>query len=221
MMRETCDQIQRIISQWEEEGTLSEDTFETLEAHIDSCPECSKKYARLLPLLRYDVGGEHAGRDEEYRIPRNEPKLSPGPDFTHAVMEAVEKEGTPKKNRGNAWILAAAASVLIVAGVLFTALFPFSGPPAGETAYVEVHFTLSAPEADSVTLVGDFTEWEASEIKLKDPEGDGLWEAEVRLKKGNVYMYNFVIDGQTWVVDPDSVVQVDDGFGGESSLLRL
>jgi hypothetical protein len=217
-MRDTCDQIQRIISQWEEEGCLSGEAFKTFEAHLGACPSCSTRYAALLPIIEADVSegaGGRAGIGMKEQLP------SPGPDFTNNVMELIEKEGTPRKSRGNAWIVAAAASVLIVAGVLFTALFPLSDTPSPEMDYVKVHFTLSAPEAESVTLVGDFTEWEASEIKLHDPEGDGLWEAEVRLKKGDVYMYNFVIDGQTWVVDPDSVVQVDDGFGGESSLLRL
>ena len=69
--------------------------------------------------------------------------------------------------------------------------------------------------------MGDFTDWESSKITLKDPDGDGVWEAEVKLKKGDVYSYNFVIDGEEWIPDPNSLTQVDDGFGGKSSLLSL
>ena len=41
-----------------------------------------------------------------------------------------------------------------------------------------VRFTLTAPEAEQVVLVGDFTDWETSKLELTDPDGDGVWEAK-------------------------------------------
>ncbi len=99
---------------------------------------------------------------------------------------------------------------------------PAASPEQGEPGeYVEVHFTLTAPEAEQVALVGDFTGWETSKLVLEDSDGDGVWEARIKLEKGKVYEYNFIIDGEEWIPDPNALMQVDDGFGGESSLLTL
>ncbi len=84
-----------------------------------------------------------------------------------------------------------------------------------------VHFELVAPEAKSVFLVGDFNDWRPGGLKLMESKGSGAWQITVRLKKGVAYRYNFLIDGTRWEPDPSSPLQVDDGFGGKSSVLRL
>jgi hypothetical protein len=241
MMSEKCRTISRIIQGWEENGSLTEEELEAIENHIDECTDCREEYALLVPFLEHDVTYEQqnidqTGRDAERTYDREEdhsllpPTGEPlGEAFTDRVMQEVERT-SPKRRRARAApVLAAAAALLLVAGlVLHFAVLPLGPGQSGQTAqeseatqYVEVHFTLTAPNAESVALVGDFTGWETSKIKLKDPNDDGMWEATVKLKKDNVYLYNFVIDGEKWVVDPDSIIQVDDDFGGESSLLKL
>jgi 1,4-alpha-glucan branching enzyme len=86
---------------------------------------------------------------------------------------------------------------------------------------VVVHLELTAPDAGSVSLVGDFNDWEPSRLMLKDPDQDGVWEIRLRLPKGGSYTYNFIINGDTWVTDPNALIHVKDGFGGESSILSL
>ena len=49
----------------------------------------------------------------------------------------------------------------------------------------------------------------------------GTWEITIPLRKGSMYTYDFLVDGQRWIPDPGSRTQVDDGFGGLSSVLRL
>ncbi len=78
----------------------------------------------------------------------------------------------------------------------------------------------NAPEASTVELAAILL-MEPGTYVLKKASVDGMWEVLVPLKKGRVYVYNFVIDGDRWISDPKAAVQVDDGFGGSSSLLRL
>ena len=80
-----------------------------------------------------------------------------------------------------------------------------------------VQFRLEAPGAASVELAGSFTNWNSA-VRL-DETIPGVWSTLVALEPG-VYDYAFVIDGQTWVVDPVAP-RVEDGFGGVNSRLFL
>ena len=112
-----------------------------------------------------------------------------------------------------AWGLAAAA----LAAVTFFAL-PQDSPEAAPIAVasadaalarseIYVHFRLDAPDASSVHLAGDFTEWEpAYEMHQSQP---GVWTVVVPLEAG-VHDYAFVIDGERWTPDPLATT-VDDG----------
>jgi len=46
-----------------------------------------------------------------------------------------------------------------------------------------VQFVISAPEARTVALAGDFNEWDPS-IQLDDVDGDGFWSGRVALEPG-------------------------------------
>lgn len=105
-------------------------------------------------------------------------------------------------------VLVAALSSAITVGLIRSA------------ATVDVRFVLVAPEARSVWLAADFNQWSADGHALsRNP--DGSWEITVPLRKGRAYAYNFVIDGERWVVDPSSPSRLDDGLGGSSSSLTL
>jgi hypothetical protein len=111
--------------------------------------------------------------------------------------------------------VAAAAAVLLVAwSVTQVAVRP---APTDDSVYVQ--FLISAPEARTVALAGDFNEWDPS-IQLDDPDGDGLWTARVALEPG-VHEYMFVIDGSEWRPDPNAVSYTDDGFGQRNSVLAV
>jgi hypothetical protein len=89
-----------------------------------------------------------------------------------------------------------------------------------EATTQEVRFVLEAPGARSVFLAGDFSSWDPEGLPLRKASGD-LWERTVRLRRGRSYSYNFIVDGTSWVVDPAAPERIDDGFGGESALIRL
>jgi hypothetical protein len=127
-----------------------------------------------------------------------------------------------KRNRKNksAWqvnIIAYAAGILFL--VITVLLFIFTGIPGINKDRTLVSFSLAAPEAESVSVVGSFNKWNPKAGKMT--KVDGIWEIKVELKKGQVYTYNYVINGEEWITDPNSLLNVDDGFGGESSILKL
>jgi hypothetical protein len=91
----------------------------------------------------------------------------------------------------------------------------------GERAEVIVEFRLVAPTATVVAVVGDWNGWDPQADHLADSDGDGVWEARVRLVPSREYRYQFQIDGQTWMPDPQAPLTIDDGFGGKTSVLQL
>ena len=94
-------------------------------------------------------------------------------------------------------------------------------PSPKDTESVSIHFTLDAPDASSVMLVGSFSGWSVNDrFKLRRVGAEG-WALSVRLKKDELYSYGFLIDGERWLADPRAAETIDDGFGGTNSLLRL
>jgi hypothetical protein len=64
--------------------------------------------------------------------------------------------------------------------------------PAGDTHTLRMH----APNATTVELMGDFTDWKPSAFTRA---GDGLWEMRVALTPG-IHRLNIRIDGGEWIV---------------------
>jgi 1,4-alpha-glucan branching enzyme len=73
-------------------------------------------------------------------------------------------------------------------------------------------FRIKAPEARSVLLAGDFTQWQRRAIPLHKEKG-GVWETSVELQPGK-HTYRFVVDGE-WHDDPECTVRVPNPFGGQ------
>ncbi len=70
------------------------------------------------------------------------------------------------------------------------------------------------PGAQSVEVVGDWTDWQPVPMRRAR---DGRWTLDLTLPPG-VHRFNLIVDGERWIV-PDGVPSVDDGFGGETGLL--
>ena len=84
---------------------------------------------------------------------------------------------------------------------------------ASKSAKQKVSFAILDPEAQSVALVGDFTEWEAKAVQLKKQK-NGQWKATVPLAPGS-YEYRFLVDGQ-WRDDPQCQERRWNSFGSEN-----
>jgi anti-sigma factor RsiW len=84
-------------------------------------------------------------------------------------------------------------------------------PPGG------LELSIEAGAASRVTLVGDFNGWSEEGLELRDEDGDGVWTIEIDASPGR-YRYRFLVDGETWLMDPAADAHVDDGFGGTDSV---
>ncbi len=84
----------------------------------------------------------------------------------------------------------------------------------------EIKIYLYAPAAQRVAVTGDFNGWDAKGVELKPSGKPGMWETDLELKPG-AYAYNFIVDGDVLVPDPDSPNQMPDGFGGTDSILLV
>jgi 1,4-alpha-glucan branching enzyme len=71
-------------------------------------------------------------------------------------------------------------------------------------------FFFSAPEANRVQLVGDFTHWQSKPINLVK-QADGVWKTSIPLAAGT-YHYRFLVDG-SWCDDPQCTLRIPNIFG--------
>lgn len=71
-------------------------------------------------------------------------------------------------------------------------------------------FRFTAPDATSVTLVGDFTHWQQQGISMRKDKS-GVWSATVRLAPGR-HTYRFLVDGE-WRDDPECTMRAPNPFG--------
>lgn len=74
-------------------------------------------------------------------------------------------------------------------------------------------FALAAPDADSVLLAGDFTDWQQRPLALKK-DRSGVWKRTVSLPPGT-YQYRFIVDGE-WRDDPECATRVPNPFGSQN-----
>ncbi|MEJ2215258.1 MAG: isoamylase early set domain-containing protein [Gemmatimonadota bacterium] len=115
--------------------------------------------------------------------------------------------------------LSAAGCVAAVAlAVVLVLRIPGAAPPAPEPRPVRHQFVLFAPEARTVSLLGDFNGWDPQATPLV--ERDGVWTALVSLQPGR-HVYSFVIDGDQWVADTDAPRAPGDEFGRPSSVVLV
>lgn len=72
----------------------------------------------------------------------------------------------------------------------------------------------------SVHVAGSFNGWSKTKNPLRDPDGDGTYEATLELPRG-LYHYKFVINGSVWQHDGDNPRTESDGHSGFNSILDL
>jgi hypothetical protein len=88
------------------------------------------------------------------------------------------------------------------------------------TPVIYVQFAFVDPEAHSVTVAGDFNDWDAEATVLRDSDGDGVWTGLIALRPG-MHKYMFVVNGEQWVTDPEAERYVDDGFGNRNAVIAI
>ena len=81
-----------------------------------------------------------------------------------------------------------------------------------------VEFTVMAPAAKEVFLVGDFNDWQTEGFQMRKFK-DGVCRKKVALKPGR-YEYLFLVDGDWWT-DPQNDARCPNPFGMENSVILI
>lgn len=85
----------------------------------------------------------------------------------------------------------------------------------------EATFSLYAPQARTVDVIGDFNRWQSGATPLAGPDIKGMWRVKLSLPAMlNRVEYIYWVDGAHRRVDPEQPV-VKDGFAGENNVLIL
>lgn len=77
----------------------------------------------------------------------------------------------------------------------------------------KVQFAFPAPEAQEVSLAGDFNQWDTARNPMKK-DGKGVWKATILLEPGR-YEYRLLVDGN-WENDPSCSCCVPNEFGSKN-----
>ncbi|MGI8618547.1 MAG: isoamylase early set domain-containing protein [Gemmatimonadaceae bacterium] len=99
-----------------------------------------------------------------------------------------------------------------------------SVPAAAAAASVDtiklVQFMLVAPNAQTVSVVGDFNDWDPAATPLREASGAGVWTITVPLSAGR-HQYVFMVNGTRWTPDPAAPLAVEDSFGMPNSVITV
>jgi len=188
---------------------LKEDWAESMErinpplklaSHADDCVRCGFRFKQFMLLDNRQVPLQVPS---EYLVDRINARLSP----------ILEKPLRPRSVFATVPVF---AGVVAAAALVFALMFFML-----HSNTMTVRFTLMAPGAARVSVVGDWNGWNPEANLLADSNNDGVWEIEIPLMRNKEYRYQFNIDGDLWIPDPESSLQVDDGFGGKNSIIGI
>jgi hypothetical protein len=167
------------------------------------------------------------GLPPELREPVNELRRSrePSAEWRDRVLRATSAP-SPGSIHARGWLAAAAglAGMLIGGASVYIAMRQEPAPVVATAAStnpgeVRVRFTYQAPGASTVTVVGDFNQWNPTAIPLRRSADGKTWEIEIPLTPGR-YAYAFYVDGAL-ARDPDAPQVRDNDFGTANSVVMV
>jgi len=82
----------------------------------------------------------------------------------------------------------------------------------------KVNFSLLAPQAENVSIAGDFNNWNTISHPLKKDK-KGAWKISLNLPPGT-YQYRFFVDGE-WQSDPHCTDCIENPFGTSNCVKRV
>ena len=113
--------------------------------------------------------------------------------------------------------LAAAAAVAIALGSFLLAHQGAGRATPQEIATVRL--TLEAPAALSVSVCGDWNDWNPKAQPMK--RQDGKWQIDLELKRGKTYQYQFLVNGETWIPGPEKPCESGQRVRGRELAYRV
>ncbi|HKN65002.1 MAG TPA: isoamylase early set domain-containing protein [Gemmatimonadaceae bacterium] len=95
--------------------------------------------------------------------------------------------------------------------------------PSSDSVRV-IKFVLVAPHAATVSVVGDFNNWDAQATPMTRTPTGGTWSVALKLPAGR-HVYAFVVNGANgnsqWVADPTAPLAPEDGLGAPNSVVLV
>ncbi len=87
---------------------------------------------------------------------------------------------------------------------------------------VKVTFEMPADAAqESLSVVGDFNDWNAEKGKMKLDKKKGVWTKSVSVKADNTYQFRYYVDGREWRNDDGADRYVANEFASENGVLDV
>jgi chromosome partitioning protein len=83
----------------------------------------------------------------------------------------------------------------------------------------EVTFTVEAPAAKDIYIVGDFNDWKINDESRFTRQENGSWEKRMGLNQGR-YRYKFLVDG-AWTLDSMNPELEPNTFGTFDSIMKI
>jgi len=141
--------------------------------------------------------------------------IDPGLD-ARVLREIAQVRATSRRGPPRSWTLwSSLAAAAVLAVVLLARPWSRGGDVSGADL---LQFVFVAPKAASVSLVGDFNDWDPARSPMQTAQG--VWATAVRLAPGR-YRYAFLVNGVEWRADPGAPSVNDDEFGTPSSVVTV
>ena len=175
-----------------------------------------------------DYNGDRNGLPPEIARAVSAMRDAPEPDaaWVRRVTSAAMAQRAARARRWTMTPMAALAAGLACAliGAGATAVVMNARTRAAERTSVavatpRVRFTIEAPGASSVSIVGDFNAWNPTSLPLRRGSDGRTWIVEVPLAPGR-YAYSFLVDGKL-ARDPAAPQARDDDFGSSNSVIMV
>ncbi|HEX2967158.1 MAG TPA: isoamylase early set domain-containing protein [Syntrophorhabdaceae bacterium] len=87
-----------------------------------------------------------------------------------------------------------------------------------ESEQTDTTFRFEAPEAQQVSVVGCFNNWDPR-ANFLESDGNGVWSCTLSIEPGE-HEYRFIVDGM-WCDDPDNLMRRPNGLGTENCVLVI
>jgi len=185
--------------------------------------EDRERFSRLVEALREPVRIDPALDRQIMR--RIAEEAVPRIRWHEAVRDWLTRGRPLRLSPLSGMALAAAALAGVVAGRFWLSPPPertavLATPASVSSTPAAVQFVAVAPGAASVTLVGDFNDWNVAATPMHAASEDGIWSVSLPLPPGR-YRYAFLVDGTRWMADPAAPAAADSDFGSTNSVVTV
>lgn len=135
-------------------------------------------------------------------------------DHITLAQEVIRMEGAEEFKLALAEVASKQEEVALPVAPRIPAIQPTSEPIDRSAT-----FSINAPQAKDVYIVGDFNHWKINDASRLARLEDGSWQKKVELAPGK-YRYKFVVDGE-WLLDSQNTEKEQNPFGTYDSVKKL